>query len=91
METSYKINEKVNEYEIVLKGTREAAKTALRVLYEEEIIECDHELTEEVSVDDTRWIGADGELHERSNPDAIRCQICGKYYNPSTDEWEDEQ
>lgn len=62
---------------IIIKGTSE------------ELIECDHEFTETVDVDDDRWIGADGELHERSNPDATRCLICGKYYNPAEEEWQD--
>lgn len=90
METSYKINDKANEYEIVLKGTREAAIAALRVLSDEDIIECDHEITETVGVDDTRWFGADGELHERSNPDIERCLICGKYYYPEIEEWRED-
>lgn len=75
---------------IIIKGTSEELIAALRILYEAELIECDHEFTEEVSVDDTRWIGADGELHERSNPDATRCLICGKYYNPAEEEWQDD-
>ena len=75
---------------IKTEGTREQAKNTLRELYEAEVIDCDHEFTEDVPVDDTRWIGNDGEVHARSNPDAIRCQICGKYYNPAEETWEDE-
>ena len=74
--------------ELKMSGNRNQARITLRELYEDEVVDCDHELTEEIPVDDNRWIGADGELHERSNPDATRCQICGKYYNPSTEEWE---
>lgn len=74
---------------IIIKGTSEELIAALRILYKAELIECDHEFTETVDVDDDRWIGADGELHERSNPDATRCLICGKYYNPAEEEWQD--
>lgn len=90
METSYKINAQTDEYEIVLKGTRQAAIAALRVLCDEGIIECDHEITETVGVDDTRWFDASGHLQERSNPDIERCEICGKYYYPEVEEWRDE-
>lgn len=83
-----KTNQTTGEIEIQTSGTRDQAVITLRELYEAEVIDCDHELTEEIPVDDDRWIGADGELHERSNPDATRCQICGKYYNPSTEGWE---
>ena len=76
--------------ELKMSGSRSQAKTTLRELYESEVIDCDHEITEDVPVDDTRWIGSDGEIHARSNPDAVRCQICGKYYNPAEEEWEDE-
>lgn len=74
---------------IIIKGTSEELIAALRILYKAELIECDHEFTETVDVDDDRWIGADSELHERSNPDATRCLICGKYYYPETEEWEE--
>lgn len=52
--------------------------------------ECTHERTEMVGVDDDRWMGADHEIHERSNPDVEHCLDCGKYYNPKTEDWEDE-
>lgn len=73
--------------ELKMSGNRNQARITLRELYEDDVIDCDHEITEEIPVDDDRWFGADGELHERSNPDATRCQICGKYYNPVEGEW----
>lgn len=75
---------------IIIKGTSKELVAALRLLYENELIECDHEFTESVSVDDTRWFGSDGEVHARSNPDAERCLICGKYYNPVEEDWQSE-
>ena len=75
---------------ITIRGTNEQLIGALRTLYENELVDCDHEFTETVSVDDDRWFGADGELHERSNPDIERCLICGKFYNPHEEEWRDE-
>lgn len=75
---------------ITIRGTNEQLIGALRTLYENELVDCDHAFTETVGVDDDRWFGADGELHERSNPDIERCVICGKYYNPETEEWLDE-
>ena len=52
---------------ITIRGTNEQLIVALRILYENELVDCDHEFTETVGVDDDRWIGADGELHERSH------------------------
>ena len=52
--------------------------------------ECEHKRTEMVSVDDDCWMGADHEIHERSNPDIEHCLDCGKYYNPKTEEWVDD-
>lgn len=75
---------------ITIRGTNEQLIGALRTLYENELVDCDHEFTETVGVDDDRWIGADGELHERSNPDCEHCLICGKYYYPEAEEWRDE-
>lgn len=75
---------------IRIHGTNEQLIGALRTLYENELIECDHEFTETVGVDDTRWIGNDGEVHARSNPDAEHCLICGKYYNPVEEDWQSE-
>ena len=75
---------------IIIRGTNEQLIGALRILYENELIDCDHEFVETVGVDDDRWFGADGELHERSNPDIERCVICGKYYYPEAEEWRDE-
>lgn len=89
METSYRANEKADEYEITLKGSREAAKAALRALHEDGIIDCDHEFTRQESVDDTRWLAPNG-LHERSNKDVTRCEICGAWYEPHTEKWNHE-
>lgn len=75
---------------ITIRGTNEQLVGALRTLYENDLVDCDHEFTENVGVDDDRWIGPDGELHERSNPDCERCLICGKYYYPEAEEWRDE-
>lgn len=88
MESSYKHNAKTGEYEIVLRGTREAAIAALRALCDEDVIECDHEITSKEPADDTRWMAPDG-VHERSNPDTIRCEICGAFYDPDADDWYD--
>ena len=68
------------------KPYKDAIET-LRTLYEAELIECDHSYTEEIVVDDTRWLEPDG-LHERSNPDETRCLICGKTYNNQEQTWE---
>ena len=73
-----------------IRGTNEQLVGALRTLYENELVDCDHEFTETVGVDDDRWIGPDGELHERSNPDCEHCLVCGKYYYPEAEEWRDE-
>lgn len=75
---------------ITIRGTNEQLAGALRALYENDLVDCDHEFTETVGVDDDRWIGPDGELHERSNPDCEHCMICGKYYYPEAEEWRDE-
>lgn len=75
---------------LTMPGNREEIKNALTDIYEADIIECEHEFTETVGVDDDRWIGEDGELHERSNPDCEHCLICGKYYYPEAEEWRDE-
>lgn len=75
---------------ITIRGTNEQLVEALRTLYENDLVDCDHEFTETVGVDDDRWIGPDGELHERSNPDCEHCLICGKYYYPEAEEWRDE-
>lgn len=91
MEYSTKRQKDTMQYEIVLKGTAEQAGAALAALYDEDLIECDHEFTEEISVDDTRYFDGAGNLVERSNPDQTRCLICGKIYNPSSEEWEDAQ
>lgn len=63
------------------------ALSALRQLYENELIECDHSYTEIVAVDDDRWLEPDG-VHERSNPDETRCLICGATYNQKEETWE---
>lgn len=75
---------------VTVRGTDEQLAGALRTLYENDLVDCDHEFTEAVGVDDDRWIGPDGELHERSNPDCEHCLICGKYYYPEAEEWRDE-
>lgn len=75
---------------ITIHGTNEQLVEALRTLYENELIDCDHEFTETVGVDDDCWFGPDGELHERSSPDCEHCLICGKYYYPEAEEWRDE-
>ena len=75
---------------ITIRGTTEQLVEALRTLYENDLVDCDHEFTETVGVDDDRWIGSDGELHERSNPDCEHCLVCGKYYYPEAEEWRDE-
>lgn len=75
---------------VTIRGTDEQLAGALRILYENDLVDCDHEFTETVGVDDDRWIGPDGELHERSNPDCEHCLICGKYYYPEAEEWRDE-
>ena len=75
---------------VTVRGTNEQLVGALRTLYENDLVDCDHEFTEAVGVDDDRWIGPDGELHERSNPDCEHCLICGKYYYPEAEEWRDE-
>lgn len=91
MEYSTKQDKEKQTYEIILRGSKELAITALQVLYGEDIIDCDHEFTEEIGVDDTRYFDGAGNLVERSNPDQTRCLICGKIYNPNTEEWEGEQ
>ena len=75
---------------VTIRGTDEQLAGALRILYENDLVDCDHEFTETVGVDDDRWFGPDGELHERSNPDREHCLICGKYYYPEAEEWRDE-
>lgn len=70
------------------KEEREKAIDNLRTFISYELLECEHDFTEQVDVDDDRWIGNDGELHERSNPDVTRCLVCGKVYNEKTGEWE---
>lgn len=73
---------------LTMPGNREEIKNALTDIYEADLIECEHEFTEDVEVDDTRWLAPDG-LHERSNPSVERCQICGKIYDPDEEEWRD--
>lgn len=68
------------------KQYQQAVKT-LKQLYDAELIDCDHEYTEKVPVDDTRWLEPDG-VHERSNPDETRCIICESIYNPKEETWE---
>lgn len=75
---------------VTIRGTTEQLVEALRTLYENDLVDCDHEFTETVGVDDDRWIGSDGKLHEHSNPDCGHCLICGKYYYPEAEEWRDE-
>lgn len=67
-----------------------AAKENLSYLVEEEVIECEHNFTEQVEVEDDRWFDSKGNMVERSNPDQTRCIICGKILNPKTKEWVDE-
>lgn len=66
----------------------EDAREVLRQLYENDLIDCDHSYTEEIAVDDTRWMEPDGP-HARSNPDQTQCLICGKIYNPEEEEWQE--
>lgn len=68
---------------------RDRAIDNLRTFISCELLECEHDFTEMVDVDDERHIGSDGELHEISNPDLTRCLVCGKIFNPRTEEWED--
>ena len=67
----------------------EASFKNLRTLVEEELLECQHAFTEEVEVDDSRWFDSNGNLVEKSNPNQIRCLVCGKIYNTRTEEWVD--
>lgn len=76
------------KYEIVLRGTKKSLIEALKALYFEDIIECNHEITHYESVDDDRYFDAYGNLQERSNPDIEVCDICEKYYNPQDEEWQ---
>ena len=75
---------------ITIRGTTEQLVEALRTLYENDLVDCDHEFTEAVGVDDDRWFGPNGELYERSNPDCEHCLVCGKYCYPEAEEWRDE-
>lgn len=86
MET--KIEQKKDKYELVLRGTKEQVIAALETLYLDDLVECDHEFTEPVSVDDTHYFDTDGNLHGHSNPDTERCLVCGKIYNNNSEEWE---
>lgn len=74
--------------ELTVKGSRQDLKEALRALYNEDQIECRHDFTNREPADDTRWLAPDG-VHERSNPDTIRCEICGAFYDPDGDDWYD--
>ena len=78
----------LNEVEIEVPGTADDHLEALKTLYREELIECNHEIVERVPVDDTVWLGMDAEIHTKSNPDILHCKICGKIYNQRMDEWE---
>lgn len=76
------------KYEVILKGSRELMREALKVLYENELTECEHEMTHTEGVDDSRHFDGAGNLIERSNPDIEVCDICGKFYNPHEEEWQ---
>lgn len=65
----------------------ENAIETLRQLWAQDIIDCDHSYTEQVSVDDTLWLEEDG-VHSRTNEDQTRCLVCGALYIESEDRWE---
>lgn len=44
-------------------------------------LDCDHEFTHSEPRDDTRYFDCNGNLQERSNPDAEVCDICGEVLN----------
>jgi hypothetical protein len=99
METSYRIEAMDGgscdlniepTLKISVHGTEKQIIEVLRTLYEEELIGCNHEITEYVPVDDDRHFDGAGNLHEHSNPDALRCIVCGKYWHPAEEEWRDE-
>lgn len=80
-----------NDKDVILElhTSENQAPQILKLLYEEEFITepCSHEFTETVGVDDDTTPGK----MQRSNPDVMRCKVCGKYYNPKTEEWYDEK
>lgn len=77
-----------SEVEVIIPGSKRDAIQAARTLYKEELMECEHEFTEYVGTDDSIWMGPDGELHQKSNPDVEHCLVCGKFYNQDAEEWE---
>lgn len=81
----YEIKEDMTE--VKLAGTKKEIQEAMKTLYLEDFLDCDHEITEQEEQDDTRWLAPDG-LHERSNPDITRCLICGAWYNDGAEEWQ---
>ena len=76
-----------SDAKLTLPGNPIEIKNALIDVYNADLIECEHEFTEDVPTDDTRWLAPDG-VHGHSNPDAIRCEICGRYYNRTEEEWQ---
>ena len=72
-----------SDAKLTLPGNPIEIKNALIDVYNADLIECEHEFTEEVPVDDTRWLAPDG-VHGHSNPDAIRCEICAQKKNGNT-------
>ena len=76
------------KYEIVLRGTKKSLIEALKTLYFEDCIECNHEITHYEGVDDDLYFDAYGNLQERSNPDIEVCDICEKSYNTEAEEWQ---
>ena len=76
-----------SDAKLTLPGNSIEIKNALIDVHEAGLIDCGHEFTEDVPTDDTRWLAPDG-VHGHSNPDAIRCEICGRYYNRVEEEWQ---